>query len=151
MLSAEDRARFVSNVVGQSMASGKFPIEDILTLTEAAFNAHTAIFGRPADAPPLGASAHAPAAPQMVAIPQPSLPEGKPFEMWKNDKCMHWNAGVRESTWEWLCEQAKAGSLQAKTTLKDLANSDPGDPSAKYYKSNVRRAERAKAVLLMVV
>lgn len=132
------------------MASGKFPIEDILTLTEAAFNAHTAIFGRPADAPPLGASAPAPAAPQMVPIPQPSLPEGKPFEIWSKDKCGHWNAGLRDATWEWLRDQAKAGGIQAKTALKEMAVNDPGDPTAKWYKANCKRAERAKAVLLMV-
>lgn len=146
MPSEQDRNIFVTGVVGRAMGSGQFKKEDIQTLTDNAFQAFNNTFGTPG-------VVEAPATPPTVpfSMPSPSLPEGKPFEMWKKDKCSHWNATMRDATWEWLHNTAKGPSgFQALTALKEMSVNDPGDPGAKWYKANVRRASRAKTVLAMV-
>lgn len=148
-----DKAIFVTGVVGRAMGSGSFKPEEIQNLTDLAAQAWENTFGSFADPVPAPQQPYSPPNGPVgtVPMPTPTLPEGKPFNVWRKDKCLHWNKTMRDATWEWLLEQAKRpDGLQALTALKEMAASDPGDPADKWHKSNVRRIERAKAVLLMV-
>ena len=147
----KDKLIFVTGVVGRAMGSGKFTGADIQALSDLAAQAFENTFGSVAAAPaPAPQQPYAPPAGNMVQMPVPALPEGKPFDVWRKDKCSHWNPSMRDATWEWLLETArKPDGLQAQATLKELAASEVGD-DPKWKKANQRRIERAKAVLIML-
>ena len=152
MPTEKDIQIFCCGVINNAVQSGQCNLAGIQDWLDHAKQAFINTFGKVEDAPAPQLPYSPPSGPErMVPMPMPSLPEGKPFEIWRKDQCGHWNKSMREATWEWLLETAKKpDGLQAMTALKELAASDPGDTSGKYYKSNLKRVERAKAVLLMV-
>lgn len=141
----KDKFIFVTGVVGRAMGSGKFTGADIQALTDLACQAFENSFGKFAEPAPT----HNFTTQTSAAIPSLSLPEGKDFSVWKKDKCLSFNQGFKEAPWEALLEGAKAGDNATIKALNEMASSDPGDPSGRWYKANMRRASRAKAVLLM--
>ena len=151
MPTEKDIQIFCCGVINNAIQSGQCNMALMQEWLDHAKQAFINTFGKVEEAPAPQLPYSPPSAPKMVPIPMPTLPEGKPFDMWRKDKCSHWNKSMRDATWEWLLDQAKKpDGLQALTTLKEMAANDPGDPADKWYKANVRRVERAKAVLLMV-
>lgn len=150
-MDAKDKMIYVTGIVGRALGSGKFTGADIQALTDLAAQAFENTFGAVAAAPaPAPQPPFTPPAGNLVQMPVPALPEGKPFDVWRKDKCSHWNQSMRDATWEWLLETArKPDGLQALATLKEMANSEVGD-DPKWKKANQRRIERAKAVLIML-
>lgn len=148
MPTEKDLQIFCCGVVQYAMSSGKFEADDILKLAERAHDAFVAVLGKP-DSAPAPQQPHSPQ-PGHSAMPTPSMPESLDFNIWKGDKCGHWDGSVRDVAWEFLLEKAKAKDEKALKAINDMAVNDPGDPAARWYKSNVKRVSRAKTLLLML-
>lgn len=168
MATHQDCFIFTTGVVGRALGSGKFSPSDVLPLSQAAYDAFCAIFGKP-EAPTAIQSRSAPTAhPAQSGGPQPIgavipaalgdiLAEAKPFAIWKDDKAYYgsdkWGPvngkPIREVTWgEWL-SMAEQGDEKALKSLHTMASSDP-QAGTKWEKNNRVKISRAKAVLAIL-
>lgn len=143
----KDKFIFTTGIVGRAMGSGKFTGGDIQALTDLAAQAFENTFGKFAEDLPPAAQTAEPATDQLPAL---VLPEAKEWNIWKKDRCSHWHSSLKDATWEWLLERAKAGDDKCQTAIRDMAVNDPGDPAGKWFKANSKRAARAKTVQLML-
>lgn len=170
MPSAQDLQIFVTGIVGRAMGSGKFSAEDILKLTQSAYDAFHAIMGKP-ELPP---QYSAPAAPQpdpyrgaahagsiahevIAAVGNGVLPEAKPISVWGGDRAyLGWKDKMLdglpepEVCWGAWHSHAAEGDARARGILEKAAAADPfkGDP--KWHEANKKRISRAKAILALL-
>ena len=152
----KDKTIFVTGVVGRAMGSGKFTGADIQALTDMAAQAFENTFG-PVSAPePQHQSAQpVQAQPQAAAGKEPGPAEGKPFQLWGNDKLKLGKSTESplgkpwsEVTWAEAHQLCTGGSAKAAgylAFLRDLALK--GD---KWDASNATIKARAAAVLASV-
>ena len=164
----QDQLIFVTGVVGRSMGSGKFTLEQIRQLTVEAQATFIEVFGDPNAPPPaqLAAqhaelSARARSAPPEPAksygapVPptakEPGPAEGKDFRIWANDKL---RIGKKpgpggkpwgEVTWAEAHQHLAGGSAQVAGYLRFICNLKDDNPQ--YAKANGTLRARAQAVL----
>jgi hypothetical protein len=153
-MSAQDKFIFTTGVVGRAMGSGKFTGADIQALTDLAAQAWENTFGKFAEPPEAAFAALGTIPPkpnETSQMPALALPEAKDWSLWKKDKCNSFDKGFRDASWEHLLERAKAKDAGVINIIKEMADSDLGDPESKWYKANERRASRAKTIQLMMV
>lgn len=151
MPSASDKFIFVTGVVGRAMGSGKFTGADIQGLTDLAAQAFENTFVH-ASEPPAPQQPYSPPAGPTAMVPMPTVtfPESLDWGIWRADKCKSFDDYAKDASWEKLLEVAKAGDEKAIRAIKKMAESDPGDPTGKWFKANQRRAARAKTLQLML-
>lgn len=161
MPSPQDRQIFVTGVVGRAMGSGKFSKEDILFLTQAAYDAFCTIFGVVEEAPAKLAPQPAPRsvgrAESVASISSAILGESAPFTAWSGEKARYgsgkWdpvNGKLQpDITWgEWM-EWGKDGQEVALRALHTMAQRDL-QAGTKWEKSNRIQSSRAQAVLKLI-
>jgi hypothetical protein len=161
MPTPQDMHIWMTGVVGRSMGSGQFKAEDIRALTLEAHQVFLEVFGDPfaadlaakhAELSARAKEAPAPAAPNGAPTPiMPGEVDGKPFQLWRNDKI---RLGKKigpggkpwgEVTWAEAHRAVGGGSAQARGYLSFLANLEDKDPQ--YARSNAIMRGRAQSIL----